>query len=59
MLTSAENKCNGAVIFDISKKLLNSLQTSGNGFCDNRRFSKYKRSRNCPNIKQKSITEKC
>ena len=33
---------NEAIIFEILKELLNSFQTSGNGFWDNKHFSIYK-----------------
>ena len=33
---------NEAIVFQILKELLNSFQTSGNGFWDNKHFSIYK-----------------
>ena len=40
---------NNAIFFDILKKLLNSFQTSGDGFWDNQRFRRYRRNFNCQN----------
>ena len=42
---------NDTILFDIFKKLFNNFQTSGNGFSDNKRFSRYSQNFNCKNLK--------